>query len=68
MAKELFALDAREKEVKKGDTVLVRHAFPKTAKLSFGVVEKVKVEKGMNFVKLKGNKEYFSSFLKLANK
>lgn len=68
MAKELFALDAREKEVKKGDTVLVRHAFPKTAHLSYGVVEKIKVVKGKFYVKCKGDKELFSTFLKLADK
>lgn len=68
MAKEVFALDAREKEVKKGDSVLVRHAFPKTAHLSYGVVEKIKVVKGKFYVKCKGDKELFSTFLKLADK
>ena len=43
MAKKEFALDARNKKVMKGDTVLVRHAFPKTAHLSYGVVEKIKI-------------------------
>ena len=38
MAKKEFALYARNKKVMKGDTVLVRHAFPKTARLSYGVV------------------------------
>ena len=45
MAKKEFALDARNKEVMKGDTVLVRHACPKTARLTYGVVEKIKIVK-----------------------
>ena len=68
MAKKEFALDARNKEIMKGDTVLVRHAFPKTAHLSYGVVEKIKVVKGKFYVKCKGDKELFSTFLKLADK
>ena len=68
MAKKEFALDARNKEIMKGDTVLVRHAFPKTAHISYGVVEKIKVVKGKFYVKCKGDKELFSTFLKLADK
>lgn len=68
MAKKEFALDARNKEIMKGDTVLVRHAFPKTALISYGVVEKIKVVKGKFYVKCKGDKELFSTFLKLADK
>ena len=52
----------------KGDTVLVRHAFPKTARLSYGVVEKIKIVKGKFYVKCKGDKELFSTFIKLADK
>ena len=68
MAKKEFALDARNKEIMKGDTVLVRHAFPKTAHISYGVVEKIKVVKGKFYVKCKGDKELFSTFIKLADK
>ena len=71
MAKKEFALDARNKEVMKGDTVLVRHAFPKTARLSYGVVEKIKVDKlGRGYLKIKGCNKWFvkSSFYKLADK
>ena len=68
MDKKEFALDSRNKKVMKGDTVLVRHAFPKTAHLSYCVVEKIKIIKGNFFVKCKGDKELFSTFLKLAEK
>lgn len=62
--------DARLLMVHIGDAVLCRMPFPRTATLVSGTVEKVKAKDGVGYVKIKGNKLWFSNdqFYKLADK
>ena len=70
MKKTLVAVeDMIGNPVCENDLVLVRMPFPKTSKMIYGFVEKIKADKnGRLFVKIKKHKELFSCFYKLATK